>query len=74
MSDQINIRQFREARRWTQGEMATYFGVNKATVWRWENEGVPARGPARQAIERAMRELAADPALHEQSAIPDAAA
>lgn len=69
MSDPINIRQLREARGWTQGEMATYFGVDKATVWRWENKGVPARGPARQAIEREIGAL-----VSHQPPVSDAAA
>jgi DNA-binding transcriptional regulator YiaG len=57
MNDPISIKQFREARGWTQGDMANYFGVDKATVWRWENRGVPTRGPARQAIDRAIESL-----------------
>lgn len=32
--------------------MANFFGVDKATVWRWENEGIPSRGMARKALER----------------------
>ena len=48
----INIRKLREARGWSRREMADHFGVNLTTVLRWENNGVPARGPARRAIER----------------------
>ena len=77
MSDLINIRQFREARGWTQGDMAAYFGVDKATVWRWENRGVPARGPARQAIERAIGALTSESKAEPEEGetpLPDAAA
>lgn len=76
MSDAINIRQFREARGWTQGEMANYFGVDKATVWRWENRGVPARGPARQAIERAISSMSSESSDQREQTPPasDAAA
>lgn len=72
MSDPISIRQLRKARGWTQDEMAAYFGVDKATVWRWENRGVPIRGPARQAIERAIESLISDSKTEQQEAEPSA--
>lgn len=52
MTEQIDIKKMRKARRWTQAGMAEHFGVDKATVWRWENEGIPDRGVTRKAIER----------------------
>lgn len=57
MTENISIRELRESRGWTQGDMASYFGVDKATIWRWENKGVPTRGPSRKAIERAITAL-----------------
>jgi len=48
----IDIKTLRKRRNWTQDDMAKFFGVDKATVWRWENEGIPKRGVARNAIER----------------------
>lgn len=52
-----NIKALREARNWTRQEMANYFGVNLTTILRWENNGIPMRGPARRAIEREMANL-----------------
>jgi len=52
MQSQINIRKLREARGWSRQNMADHFGVNLTTVLRWENNGVPNRGPARRAILR----------------------
>ena len=52
MTQDIDIKALRAARKWTQDEMAAHFGVDKATVWRWENQGVPDRGTTRRAIER----------------------
>ena len=52
MDTSIDIKKLREARGWTQGDMADHFGVNKSTVWRWEHEGIPVRGVTRKAIER----------------------
>lgn len=48
------ITRLRKAKGWTQSQMAEHFGVNLSTVWRWENEGVPARGATRKAIEREL--------------------
>jgi len=48
----IDIKTLRERRNWTQGDMAKFFGVDKATVWRWENVKIPERGAARNALER----------------------
>lgn len=52
MNNDLDLKQLRSARGWTQQQMADFFGVDKATIWRWENEGVPKRGPSRKAIER----------------------
>ena len=52
MFTEIDIKKLRQHRKWTQEKMGEHFGVDKATVWRWENEGIPARGVARKAIER----------------------
>lgn len=45
----------------TQADLAKQAGVDVSTVWRWENDGVPERGPARAFLER----LAADAAKAE---------
>jgi transcriptional regulator with XRE-family HTH domain len=52
MDSDFDIKTLREARNWTQDQMAAHFGVNKATIWRWENNGVPSRGASRMALER----------------------
>ena len=52
MTTQIDIKKLRKLRNWTQEEMGVHFGVDKSTVWRWENEGIPDRGVTRKAIER----------------------
>lgn len=52
MQNEIDLKKLRQHRNWTQEKMGEYFGVDKATVWRWENEGIPERGVARKAIER----------------------
>lgn len=36
----------------SQAELGKHFGVNIATIWRWENEGVPTQGAAAGAIEK----------------------
>lgn len=54
MTRELSLKALRSARGWTQQDAATYFGVDKATVWRWENEGLPSRGPSRRLIEREM--------------------
>lgn len=60
MDAQIDITALRKVKGWTQDDMATHFGVNKSTVWRWENEGIPARGVTRKAIEREWKSAKAD--------------
>lgn len=34
----------------SQAELGRHFGVNIATIWRWENEGVPSQGAASGAV------------------------
>ncbi|HEU5019657.1 MAG TPA: helix-turn-helix transcriptional regulator [Pseudolabrys sp.] len=56
MSTEIDLKALRKRYNWTQAELAARAGVDVATVWRWENEGLPKRGPARAFLEH----LAAD--------------
>lgn len=56
MHEAIDLPAIRKALGLTQEALAEQAGVNLSTVWRWENEGIPKRGPARAFIER----LAAD--------------
>lgn len=57
MVDDLDIKALRAARGWTQHDMAAHFGVDKATVWRWENIGIPSRGASRKALETEFRAL-----------------
>lgn len=57
MSEQITIKRLREARNWSRQDAAKHFGVNLTTILRWENNGIPSRGPARRAIENAFAQL-----------------
>ena len=59
MSEAIHLPTIRADLGITQAELAQRAGVNITTVWRWENEGIPTKGPARAFLER----LAADAAL-----------
>lgn len=41
----------------SQATFGLRFGVDQATVHRWETNGIPARGAAQKAIERFFREI-----------------
>lgn len=48
----LDIPAIRKALNLTQSQLADMAGVNLSTVWRWENDGVPKRGPARALLDR----------------------
>lgn len=56
MQNAIDLPDIRAKLKLTQAALAEKAGVNITTVWRWENEGIPEKGPARAFLER----LAAD--------------
>lgn len=56
MDATLDIPAIRKTLKLTQADLAKQAGVDVSTVWRWENEGVPERGPARAFLDR----LAAD--------------
>ena len=58
MSEILDLPLIRRKLKITQADLAKQAGVDVSTVWRWENDGVPERGPARAFLER----LAADTA------------
>lgn len=58
METEIDLPAVRETLSLTQADLARKAGVDVSTVWRWENEGIPKRGPARAFLDR----LAADAA------------
>lgn len=49
---QLDIPAIRKALSLTQSQLAEMAGVNLSTVWRWENDGIPKRGPARALLDR----------------------
>ncbi|QTN02421.1 helix-turn-helix domain-containing protein [Ochrobactrum sp. EEELCW01] len=48
----IDLPAIRRTLKLTQTQLAEMAGVNLSTVWRWENEGLPTRGPAKAFIDR----------------------
>jgi transcriptional regulator with XRE-family HTH domain len=51
MSKEIDIRKLRDARGWSQGQMANFLGVDRSTVSRIEN-GQLASGAVRKLLEQ----------------------
>lgn len=51
------VKAARESLRESQAAFAARFGVDQATVCRWETAGPPERGAAGKAIERVLAEL-----------------
>ncbi len=52
----LDIPAIRKALNLTQSQLADMAGDNLSTVWRWENDGVPKRGPARALLDRLKAE------------------
>lgn len=52
MHTDLDIPAIRKKLKLTQAQLAEMAGVDVATIWRWENEGVPTRGSARSFLER----------------------
>lgn len=61
MEQIIDIASIRSTLGLTQAELAAQAGVDVATIWRWENNGIPKRGPARAFIERLAKDAQAKP-------------
>lgn len=40
----------------SQSDLGKHFGVNIATIWRWENEGVPTQGTAAGTLEKWVKD------------------
>lgn len=53
------LRAVREGLGEKQGPFAARFGVNQATISRWETEGPPSSGMAAKLIERVLGEIEA---------------
>ena len=58
MTYAFDLKALRKNLNLTQAQLAEKVGVNHATIWRWENEGVPTRGPARAYLEKLAEEAA----------------
>jgi transcriptional regulator with XRE-family HTH domain len=59
MHDTIDLPKLRETLGLTQADLAGQAGVDVATVWRWEKNGIPKRGSARAFIERLAQDAEA---------------
>jgi DNA-binding transcriptional regulator YiaG len=55
--DGIKIKNARERIGESQEDFAKRFGIDQATLSRWETTGVPERGPGRKIVERVLFEL-----------------
>lgn len=58
MNYALDLKALRKSLNLTQAQLAEKVGVNLATVWRWENEGIPSRGPARAYLNKLAEEAA----------------
>lgn len=56
MSTELDIKAIRERLGLSRADLANEAGVDVSTVCRWENGGIPARGPARAFLERLSRQ------------------
>jgi transcriptional regulator with XRE-family HTH domain len=56
MSDDLDLPALRKKLNLTQADLAKAAGVDVSTVWRWENDGVPSRGPARAFLDRLVED------------------
>jgi transcriptional regulator with XRE-family HTH domain len=54
----FDLKNLRKKLNLTQAQLAEKVGVNLATVWRWENEGIPSRGSARAYLHKLAEEVA----------------
>lgn len=54
----FDLKTLRKKLNLTQSQLAEKIGVNLATVWRWENEGIPQRGTARAYLDQLAKEVA----------------
>ena len=54
----FDLKTLRKKLNLTQSQLAGKIGVNLATIWRWENEGIPSRGPARAYLNKLAEEAA----------------
>ena len=52
MRQEINIAGFRTDLGWSQAKLAEKFGVDQATVSRWEANGGPKSGAAKKLLDR----------------------
>lgn len=57
MPTREDIKAARKLLKENQAEFAKRFGVDQATVHRWEKKGLPKHGTARMAVEGLLREL-----------------
>lgn len=56
---QIDVRSVRKSLGESQARFAERFGVNQVTIHRWEKNGLPKHGAARNAVERLIEKVEA---------------
>lgn len=52
VNNEISLHTIRRSLKLTQTQLAEMAGVNLSTVWRWEKNGLPKRGPAKAFVDR----------------------
>jgi DNA-binding transcriptional regulator YiaG len=62
MSTAEEIKAARNRLKESQAAFASRFGVDQATIHRWETEGLPKRGTARMAVENVLKDLQSEAA------------
>ena len=62
MQKTLSLSEARRRLNLTQPALAEELGVDIATIWRWENRGVPTRGAAKQVVENIIARAARLPA------------
>ncbi len=57
MANSETLKQVRDRLKESQAAFAVRFGVDQATIHRWETDGVPDRGPAKKMVEIVLSSL-----------------
>jgi len=68
MDTKLSLSDARKRLKLTQPALAAEIGVDVMTIWRWENNGVPARGPARRVVDDLIAKAEKLPPLADEGA------
>lgn len=58
MDTDLDLAAARRRLKLTQGELAARWGLDIATIWRWENRGLPKRGAGRVLVDDLVAQAA----------------